>query len=237
MSLDCPRSDEDSVQSRPSPLLSPSPSSRSGRASLLSKTSRPRADASAGLIHLRGRRQRRAVRRPRARGRRDDRPASSWQRGGAPAHDCPRCGRSRQSPACTDRYWRSSNATTRTLAIRMLAVPGKASALPMGCWRLLLGATTSDGLIGAAEIRTPAFRRSARARGIVRSWRRPRCRQGGVRRVLPRERDRQPDDVCRVQLPQQCLCRRARRRKAQPLLRLVQLGRDPRAGPGVCSVT
>ena len=33
---------------------------------------------------------------------------------------------------------------------------------------LLLGASTSDELLGTAEIRTPAFRRSARARGIVR---------------------------------------------------------------------
>ncbi len=33
---------------------------------------------------------------------------------------------------------------------------------------LSLGASTSNELLGAAEIRTPAFRRSARARGIVR---------------------------------------------------------------------
>ena len=45
---------------------------------------------------------------------------------------------------------------------------------------LSLGASTSNELLGAAEIRTPAFRRSARARGIVRPWRRPRCRRVGL---------------------------------------------------------
>ena len=34
--------------------------------------------------------------------------------------------------------------------------------------RLLMGASTSNEILGAAEIRTPAFRRSARARGTVR---------------------------------------------------------------------
>ena len=52
---------------------------------------------------------------------------------------------------------------------------------------LSLGASTSDELLGTAEIRTPAFLRSARARGIVRSWRRPRCRRGAVLSVLPRD--------------------------------------------------
>ena len=66
--------------------------------------------------------------------------------------------------------------------------PHGARAVPAHAWkaalraqvrRSLLGASTSDELLGAAEIRTPAFRRSARARGIVRPWRRPRCRRVG----------------------------------------------------------
>ena len=40
------------------------------------------------------------------------------------------------------------------------------SATPGGGWRLPLGASTSDELLGAAEIRTPALLGSARARGI-----------------------------------------------------------------------
>jgi len=49
-------------------------------------------------------------------------------------------------------------AGTRTNAV--VPSPGRA--------RLDLGDSASDWLLGAAEIRTPAFRRSARARGIVR---------------------------------------------------------------------
>jgi hypothetical protein len=40
---------------------------------------------------------------------------------------------------------------------------------PTRAGRSLLGASTSDELLGAAEIRTPAFRRSARAQGTVRA--------------------------------------------------------------------
>jgi hypothetical protein len=45
--------------------------------------------------------------------------------------------------------------------------------------------------------------------------------------LLSRERDRQPDGVCRARLPERCLCRRVRWRKVQLLL-LLQTDREPR---------
>ena len=50
-----------------------------------------------------------------------------------------------------------------------------------------LGDSASDELLGTAEIRTPAFRRSARARGIVRPVAATSVPAGGVLRALPRE--------------------------------------------------
>jgi hypothetical protein len=73
--------------------------------------------------------------------------------------------------------------------------------------RLLLGDSASDELLGTAEIRTPAFRRSARARGIARPWRRPRCRSGGVVRVLPRDCGSRVRKLAGRRLRSGCLCR------------------------------
>jgi hypothetical protein len=56
--------------------------------------------------------------------------------------------------------------------------------------RLDLGDSASDELLGTAEIRTPAFRRSARARGIVRPVAATSVPAGGIMRVLLREGDR-----------------------------------------------
>ena len=56
--------------------------------------------------------------------------------------------------------------------------------------RLLLGDSASDELLGTAEIRTPAFRRSARVRGIVRPVAATSVPAGGVLRVLPRDSER-----------------------------------------------
>jgi len=71
---------------------------------------------------------------------------------------------------------------TRQRADRQAARPqslAKQSRRLDAGWRPLLGASMSDEPLGAAEIRTPAFRRSDRARGIVQPWRRPQCRRVG----------------------------------------------------------
>jgi hypothetical protein len=64
------------------------------------------------------------------------------------------------------------------------------SATPGDGWRLLLGDSASDELLGTAEIRTPAFRRSARLRGTVRPVAATSMPAGGVVRMLPRGRAR-----------------------------------------------
>ena len=56
--------------------------------------------------------------------------------------------------------------------------------------RLDVGVSTSDEPLGAAEIRTPAFRRSARAPGMVRPVAATSVPASGVVRVLPRESTR-----------------------------------------------
>jgi hypothetical protein len=58
-----------------------------------------------------------------------------------------------------------------------------------------VGDSASDELLGTAEIRTPAFRRSARVRGIVRPVAATSVPAGGVLRVLPRE------GTCRADAP------------------------------------
>ena len=68
--------------------------------------------------------------------------------------------------------------------------PGRLS----GSRRLLLGDSARDELLGAAEIRTPAFRRSARARGIVRPVAATSVPADGVVRVLPRVSESQPGE-------------------------------------------
>jgi hypothetical protein len=57
-----------------------------------------------------------------------------------------------------------------------------------GARRLVLGDSASDELLGAAEIRTPLFGEALAREGQCGPWRRSRCRRGGARRVLARDR-------------------------------------------------
>ena len=103
---------------------------------------------------------------------------------------------------CHDR----DRAARATVAIALTLRPAAARhrngdrgvAQSGGRRRLSLGDSASHELLGAAEIRTPAFRRSARARGIVRPWRRPRCRRMGCARASTRYQEpcRADADCC-----------------------------------------
>jgi hypothetical protein len=90
--------------------------------------------------------------------------------------------------------------------------------------RSLLRDSASDELLGAAEIRTPAFRRSARARGIVRPVVATSVPAGGVVRVLPRESERRAGEWPSVELQQQHLCTGEAHTADSVLPRLVRSG-------------
>ena len=93
-----------------------------------------------------------------------------------------------------------------------------------GLARLDLGESESDELLGTAEIRTPAFRRSPRARGIVRPVAATSVPAGGVVRVLPRDcasRGRRPHGPGPAR---SCLCSPWRPPDGELLLRLVEAG-------------
>ena len=96
---------------------------------------------------------------------------------------------------------------------------------------LSLGASTSDELLGTPEIRTPAFRRSARARGIVRPVAATSVPAGGVVRVLPRERNHDLRSARACALP----THRAASRRLVRLLKIRERGsvaRDQRCAGG-----
>ena len=81
--------------------------------------------------------------------------------------------------------------------------PTETTTAPAPTARLHLGDSASDELLGAAEIRTPAYRRSDRTRGMCGPWRRSQCRRGGVRRMLPRDRARAAGSAGGRRLPTQ----------------------------------
>ena len=94
-----------------------------------------------------------------------------------------------------------------------------------------LGASTSDELLGTAEIRTPAFRRSARARAIVRPVAATSVPAGGVRRVLPRDCASQGRRPHGPRPTRSCLCSPWRPPDGEPLLRLVHSTSPAPAAP------
>ena len=111
---------------------------------------------------------------------------------------------------------------------------------------LVLGGGASDELLDTAEIRTPALRRSARARGIVLPVAATSVPAGGVVRVLPRDSatlERSPADrlgafafgvapLAKTSDYQLAAARRGSRTCAgPPLLLVARIGRHPRRRP------
>ena len=118
--------------------------------------------------------------------------------------------------------WRCNSPARAGARVRAV-VPRPARA------RLDLGDSASDELLGTAEIRTPAFRRSARARGIVRPVAATSVPAGGVVRLLPRDCASQGRRSHAFDRGRSCLCSPWRPPNGESLLRVVRRGSLDRA--------